>query len=143
MRWTLAILWLVVLCAACASPKPAGSGSDTTAVTLTVSEYVPGDRNPLVEIENKSKRDVLSYDGPFVEYLTNGNWTEYTSDVPEMQNVKQRRRLGPTQSGAWHVRIPPGSSSWRTYIHARLFPLKGPEPANPHEFTVWSKEMAR
>ncbi|HWX21362.1 MAG TPA: hypothetical protein VN578_15790 [Candidatus Binatia bacterium] len=65
-----------------------------------LSEYKPGDRTALLEAENHTKA-LLAYDGPYVECLTNSNWTEYSSDVPEMENLKQTHRTGPTQSSVW------------------------------------------
>jgi len=139
MRWTLRFVILLLLAAGCATAPHENSEPQ---VILSLAEYKPGDRTALVQIENKTKQ-ILSYDGPYVEYLTNGNWTAYAPNVPEMTNIRQARRTGPTQTSVWWVRLPPDNSSWRAYIHARLFPLRNPDRANPKEFSVWSKEISR
>lgn len=147
MRWNFILAISLSLMTGCSThpppePAPADAEEGKKEIFLSVEEYKPGDRNAMLGIENKTKDFLLSYDGPYVEFLTNGNWTEYTVDVPEMSNVQQARRVGPTLTSGWFVRVPPGHSSWRAYIHARLYPLKHSQ-TNHVEFTVWSKEVAR
>jgi hypothetical protein len=118
----------------CASRPPS---DPTIEVTLDVVDYKEGDRSAMLEVHNTSKHRNLAYDGPYVEEKSATGWTEYKSNEPEMAQLTHPRRVGPSLTDAWWVRVPAGPSHWRAYIRCRWTPKdKTVEP--PPEFRAWS-----
>jgi hypothetical protein len=119
----------------CASNR---SSESTADVTLDIIDYKEGDRSAMIEVHNHSK-GILAYDGPYVEQQAATGWTEYKSNEPEMAVLNRARRVGPTLTDAWWVRLPSGPCHWRAYVRCRWSPKEKSAEPSP-EFKVWSPE---
>ncbi len=133
---------IMTLVAALAALAPGCAHTGTKAakstVTLEVGEYREGDRSALIEVHNGTDK-LLLYDGPYVEAQSDGGWTNYAFEVPEMGVLGRPHRALPSMQDAWWVRLPPGQVVWRARIRARF--VAG-QQTNAEPFVVYSPEMS-
>ncbi len=96
----------------------------------------------MLRVESGSKHYFL-YQGPYVEFRTNAEWTPFQFQVPEMNVLGRPHRLGPWQSDSWWVRLPENNAPWRAFIEGGWLTDTGTTAQPEQLFKVFMEENSR